>query len=71
MLRNSKPWNLVLQGWQNYNDPQQPIPLGQTDTVQFCWSAAFASGPYTPSGGANVQPTVTVWLRHEIPAPGL
>jgi hypothetical protein len=71
MLRNGKPWNLVLQGWQNYNDPTQPIPLGQTDTVQFCWSFAFTSPPYTGSGGSNVRPTVTVWLRHEIPAPGL
>lgn len=71
MLRNGKPWNLVLQGWQNYNDPQQPIPLGQTDTVQFCWSFPFTAGPYTPSGGNNVQPTVTVWLRHETAPVGL
>lgn len=71
MMRNQQKWNLVAQGWQNYNDPQQPIPLGQTDEVEFCWSFPFAAGPYTPSGGANVQPTVTLWLRQEIPALGL
>lgn len=73
MLINRQPWNFIIQGWNNYDDPQQPIPLSTDDEIQFCWNRAFAAGPYTPPGGTNVQPTVTMWLRAElVPAgPGL
>ena len=27
VMINRQPWNHVLQGWQNYNDPQQPWPV--------------------------------------------
>ena len=60
---NRQPWNLVLQGWQNYNDPQQVMQLSSGDEIQFSWNTAATSPPYTPTGGANVQPTVTMWLR--------
>ena len=69
MLRNRKKWNFVAQGWTNYDDPQQTLPLGQTDEVQFCWNAAFTNPPYNRS--SNIQPEVTLWLRQEIPALGL
>jgi len=61
MLRNGKKWNFVAQGWQNYWDPVQALPLAQTDTIQFAWSAAFTAGPYNRT--TNVQPEVTLWLR--------
>jgi|SRR5215469_9416217 len=63
VLRNGKIWDYVLQGWQNGWDPSQPLPLGQTDTVQFCWNAAFTNPPYDPV--SNIQATVTIWLRQE------
>jgi len=69
MLRNGKKWNFVQQGWLNYNDPQQTLPLGQTETVQFCWNFPFTAGPYNRT--SNVQPEVTLWLRQEIKALGL
>jgi len=61
--RNSDPWNFVQQGWQNWWDPQQPLPLRNGDELRFLFSSAFAAGPYTPSGGSNVRATVTLWLR--------
>lgn len=69
MLRNRKKWNFVSQGWLNYNDPQQPLPLPQTDEVAFCWNFAFTAGPYNRT--TNVQPEVTLWLRREVAALGL
>lgn len=67
MFRNAVPWNYVLQGFQNYNDPQQALQIRNGDEIRFCWNVAFTAGPYTPSGGGNVQPRVTLWLRWEIP----
>ena len=67
VMRNRTPWNYVQQGWQNWWDPQQPLPLRNGDELQFCWSVPFTAGPYTPSGGANVRATVTLWLRYQIP----
>jgi hypothetical protein len=69
VLRNGKIWDYVLQGWQNSWDPSQPLPLGQTDTVQFCWTTAFTSPPYNMV--SNIQATATIWLRQEIAALGL
>ena len=69
VLRNGKKWNFVAQGWQNYYDPQQPLPLGQTDTLQFCWNFAFTAGPYNRTN--NIQPEVTCWLRRETAPIGL
>lgn len=66
MLINRVPYNWVLQGWNNYDDPQQPILLNTGDDVQFCWNTAFTSGPYTASGGSNVRPLVSLWLRREV-----
>lgn len=67
VMINRQPWNHVLQGWQNYNDPQQAMQLTDGDEVEFAWTVAATSPPFTPSGGANVQPVVTMWLRAEIP----
>ena len=64
---NRQPWNFVIQGWQNYNDPQQVMELTDGDEIQFAWTVASTAGPYTPSGGANVQPVVTMWLREAKP----
>jgi hypothetical protein len=63
MCINGKPWNDVLQGWQNYNDPNQPPVIDVGTSIQFYWNFAFAAGPYTASGGSNVLPTVTIHLR--------
>jgi len=67
MYRNSVPWNYVLQGWQNYNDPQQALQILNGDEIRFAWNFAFTSPPYTASGGSNVRPRVTMWLRAELP----
>lgn len=69
MYRNNRKWNFVAQGWQNFNDPQQPLPLGQTDEISFYWNFAFTNPPYNRTN--NIQPEVTLWLRQEIPALGL
>jgi len=63
ILINRQPWNFVLQGWQNWWDPQQPMLLATEDEIQFCWNVAATNPPYTASGGSNVQPEVTMWLR--------
>src|SRR6516225_6171182 len=31
VLINRQPWNYVLQGWQNYNDPTQTMTLRKGD----------------------------------------
>jgi hypothetical protein len=67
MLRNGKPWNYVAQAFLNYCDPQQALPLGQTDTIAFCFNVAFTAGPYNMT--TNKQPTVTCWLR-QVPVSG-
>jgi hypothetical protein len=61
-------WNYVGQFWRNSYDPQQPLILKQTQTLQFCWDAAFTSPPYNQS--SNIQPVVTIWLRYD-PAVGV
>ena len=66
MLINRQPYNRVQLGWQNYLDPQQAIPLYPGDDVQFVWNFAATVGPYTASGGNNVQPLVTMWLRRQL-----
>jgi hypothetical protein len=63
VMFNRQPWNFVIQGWQNYDDVNQPWPVRKGDDIQFAWTFAATAGPYTVSGGANVQPAVTLWLR--------
>ena len=60
---NLQPWNFVLQGWQNWDDPQQPMLLSTEDEIEFFWTVPATSPPYTMTGGNNVQPVVTLWLR--------
>ena len=64
MSRDGKPWNFIQQAWNNYNDPQQPLPMRQTSYVQFAWNVPFVAGPYNQTN--NIQPTVTLWLRKEL-----
>jgi hypothetical protein len=66
VMINRQPWNFVLQGWQNYDDPQQPMELQSGDEVQFAWNVPATAGPYTVTGGNNVQPVVTMWLRQPL-----
>jgi hypothetical protein len=66
VMINRQPWNFVLQGWQNYDDPQQPMELQSGDEVQFVWNTAATVAPFTVTGGANVQPVVTMWLRQPL-----
>ena len=63
VMVNRQIWNWVLTGWQNYYDPQQALPLQDGSELQFAWNFAATAGPYTPSGGSNVRPVVTLWLR--------
>jgi len=67
MFRNGKAWNFVAQAFLNYNDPQQPMPLAQTDTLAFFWNVAATAGPYNRT--TNIQPTVTCWIR-QVPVAG-
>jgi len=66
-------WDVVNQGWSNGWDPSQPMLLGQTNTVAFCWNVPRTAPPYNRT--TNIRPIVTMWLRHEIEAqriiPGL
>ena len=63
VLRDGKTWDYVAQGWKNGWDPSQPLPIPQQNLVQFCWNFAYTSPPYS---AANVQPTVTLWLRQQV-----
>jgi hypothetical protein len=64
VLRDGKKFNFVPQGWQNYWDPVQPMLLSDTQTIAFCWSVPFTSGPYNRT--SNIQPEVTLWLRQAL-----
>ena len=64
VLIDAKQWDYVSQGWANGWDPQQPILLDSGSYLQFCWNVAATNPPYDKS--SNVQPTVTVWLRHPV-----
>lgn len=63
VLIDNQIWDFVNQGWSNGWDPSQPLLLGQTMTVAFCWNVARTAGPYNRT--TNIQPVVTLWLRHE------
>jgi hypothetical protein len=63
VLVDGHEWDFVSQGWQNGWDPQQPLLVKYGQSLQFCWSAAFAAGPYDKTGTSNVQPVVRLWLR--------
>lgn len=67
VLIDGFPWDFVNQGWSNGWDPSQPMLLGQTMTVAFCWNVARTAPPYNRT--TNIQPVVTLWLRHEVEAP--
>lgn len=58
MYRNMRPWNFVLQGWSNYDDPQQPLYVRPGDSVFFYWNTAIAP-----------PPTAVLWLRYDIALP--
>ena len=66
-LVDGAPWDYVNQAWANGWDPSQPVLLQQSSYVQFCWNQAFVAGPYNKT--TNIQPVITLWLRHEQPAP--
>lgn len=60
---NQVPWNYVNQGWLNAWDPNQAMLLSGGDEVEFFWNVPFTTAPYDQV--SNIQPTVTLWLRHE------
>jgi hypothetical protein len=60
LYRNSRLWNKVLQGWQNYYDPQQPLIVRAGDTLFFYWNVADTTTP---------TPTATIWLRYDLDLP--
>ena len=57
-FRNGKPIGFMA-GWTN--EWAAEFPLGQTDTLQFCWNVAATAAPYNKT--TNVRPVVTIWLR--------
>lgn len=57
-FRNGKSVGFML-GWTQ--EWQGSFPVGQTDTIAFCWNVARTAGPYNKT--SNVQPTVTLWVR--------
>ena len=67
VLIDSFPWDFVNQGWSNGWDPSQPLLLGQGVTLAFAWNVARTAPPYNRT--TNIQPVVTIWLRHEEAAP--
>lgn len=67
VLLDGAPWDYINQAWSNGWDPSQPMLIFPGVTVAICWNVAFTAGPYDHL--ANVQPTATLWLRHELPAP--
>jgi len=60
-FRNNRKLGYINQGWANEWDPSQPVLLGQTDEITFCWNVAFAAGPYNKT--SNILPEITLWLR--------
>lgn len=67
VLLDGSPWDYVNQAWSNGWDPSQPMLIWQGATLAICWNVAFTAGPYNKTN--NIQPTATLWLRHEPPAP--
>lgn len=67
VLIDNQLWDFVNQAWSNGWDPSQPMLLAQTMTVAFCWNVAATVGPFNRT--TNIQPVVTLWLRHEVEAP--
>jgi hypothetical protein len=64
VLIDGQAWNYVNQGWLNADDPAQTMLLQQGQSVQFCWNFAATAPPYNMT--SNIQPVVTLWLRHEV-----
>jgi hypothetical protein len=67
LLLDGFEWDYIQQGWANGWDPSQPILLQQTSTLAVCWNVAATAPPYNRTN--NIQPRVTLWLRHELAAP--
>lgn len=65
IFRNGRTWDYQGQGWKNGWDPEQPLQIPHADLLYVCWSAAFTNPPYDPM--SNIQPTVTIWLRKQLP----
>jgi hypothetical protein len=63
-VNTANEWDYVAQGWSNSWDPSQPLLLNQTDQVDFYWNTAFTGPPYDLV--TNIQPVVTLFLRHEV-----
>lgn len=60
LLRGTRLWNDVVQGWSNVYDPTNPLYIRPTDTLFFYWRADITRLPI---------PTVTIWLRYDIQLP--
>jgi hypothetical protein len=58
MFRNTRPWNNVLQGWQNYDDPTEPLYVRPSDSIYLYWNSTRAP-----------TPTATFWLRYDADLP--
>jgi hypothetical protein len=58
MYRNTRPWNFVIQGWSNYDDPMQPLYVRPGDSVFLYWNISIPPAP-----------TAVLWLRYDIALP--
>lgn len=56
VFRNTRRWNVVLQGWANTYDPVNPLYIRPTDTIFLYWNAAIGQLPV---------PTAIFWLRYD------
>lgn len=58
MHRNTRQWNVVLQGWANNYDPTETIYVRPGDSINFYWNSTRLPAP-----------TVILWLRYDISLP--
>lgn len=58
MYRNSRQWNIVLQGWANNYDPTETIYVRPGDAISFYWNSTRLP-----------IPTAILWLRYDISLP--
>lgn len=60
VYRNTRRWDVVLQGWANTWDPVNPMYLRPSDSVFLYWAAAITQTP---------APTAILWLRYDTELP--
>lgn len=57
LLRGTRLWNDVIQGYNNVYDPVNPLYIRPSDTLFFYWRADVSRLPV---------PTATIWMRYDL-----